>query len=305
MSDSTKALQTAITNKDGKAAKAAIADGADVSATNSVGVPLLCAAIETKSKTIVKLLVKAGADVKAMDRQGRAAIHYLAEFLRDPKILDSVVAAGAALDAVDTVKFQGWAPLHHAVRFKKRDFAEALVKHGADLDVKCTEKQETPLMHLLRTESGEMNATEQANALWLISEGADLNTVNEDGAGTLHLAAGSGCRPLLDALLAAGARPTKSKYGSTPLHYCVGTHDKDTALWDKLLALGCGLEDRSHGSTVIMTAQMYWNHTAVAYFIAKGADLHAKDNEGKTMLESARELGQTKIIPLLEKALNA
>ncbi len=241
--------------------------------------------------------------MKEMEREGRATIHYLAEFLRDTKIRETVVQAGASLDEIDGVKFQGWAPLHHAVRFKKRDFAEALVKHGAKLDVKCAHEQETPLMHLLRTESGEMNATEQANALWLIAQGADVNTVNQNQAGPLHLAAQSGCRALLEALLDAGAKPTQSKYGSNPLHYCVRTHDKDEALWDRLIALGCGLEDRSDGQTVVMTAQMFHNHTAVAYFIRKGAKVDVKDDEGQSMLESAKELGQSKIIALIEKAL--
>lgn len=301
--DATKALGSAVQSKDAKAAKAAVAAGADVNGKTGVGTPYLCAAIEKKSKTLVKLLLGADADVQATDRQGQAAVHYLAEHLRDTKILAVVAEKGADLDARDEVKFKGWTALHHAVRFKKRDFAEALVEHGAELDVKCTEKQETPLMLLLRSDSGVMNATEEANALWLIEAGADVNTVNELNAGTLHMAAQSGSRKLLDALLAAGARPTTNKYGSTPLHYCVSTNDKDTALWDRLIGLGCGLEDRARGETVIMRAQMSWNATAVAYFIEKGADLAAKDDEGKTVLERAQELNQTKIIALLEKAL--
>jgi len=135
-------------------------------------------------------------------------------------------------------------------------------------------------------------------------KGADPMAVDDNKATPLHLASGSGSLVMIEALVARGAKVTRDAQGSTPLFYCLSTHDKDTKLWDRLIALGCGIDDQNDSKTTpIMEAQVCWNPAGVKHFIAKGANLGLKDDEGKTVLERARDLKQAKIIPLLEKAL--
>jgi len=288
-------LFEAVRDKDAKAVKALLAQGVS---PNGPGEPPLHRALKLKSKTIVKALLGAGADVSVV-HNGFQAMHLLAQGLRDPKLGELMLAAGADIDALDEERFSGKSPLHYAVNVKKLDFAEWLVDRGANLETKCRKYGDTPLMMQLRSDSGEMNGREIAAARWLMARGADVHTVNHHGDGTLHHCAESGPKELLEELLDAGALPVRNTFGGSPLRYTMRTHGKDTELWARLLQLGCELEEVAHNETVIMSAQSSWNAVAVAFCVRKGADLTAVDNEGKNVVERARELNQPKVLKAL------
>jgi ankyrin repeat protein len=193
--------------------------------------------------------------------------------------------------------------LFAAVKKRSLKAVAAAVEKGADIDAADPEEDgNTALCSMCKSKSGVMSKTETAIAMWLIEHGADVTKGNDDGETPMHLAAGSGSLDVVNALVAKGARVTRTKLDYTPLHCCLSTHDKNVALWDRLLELGCGLEDTNKwGDTALLAAVSHHNPTAVKYLLAKGADRAVKDPDGNTPLENAVEYKNEKIQKLLRK----
>lgn len=294
-------LCAAVEKKDAKGATAALAAGASPDARSPTRkISALEMAIALKSKPLVKLLVSKGANLTAFNDDGRNALHLLAYNFPDPAMVELVLDKGVPVDELDKVKFEGKAALHHAVTKKKLDFAELLVKRGADVNVEDSEDGYTPLHQLCKSNSGAMSDTEVANALWLIEKGADIQRATPEGKYTpLHLAASSS-GAMTEHLLARGAKITRDKWGNTPLLSSMSTHSRDVARWERLLAAGCQLDDQNETKrTLLMEAQSSWNEFAVKWLVQRGADVTLKDEKGKTVLERAQELKQDKILKVL------
>jgi ankyrin repeat protein len=186
----------------------------------------------------------------------------------------------------------------------KRSFKgiQAAIAAGADIDAIEPEDGFTALAWMCKSKSGVMSKTETECALWLIEHGADVMKPNNDAETPMHLVAGNGSVTVLDALVAKGATVTKTKLDYTPLHYCMTTHDKDTKMWDRLIELGCNIEDKNKwGHNALTNAVSSHNPTAVKYLLARGADPTVKDSKGRTPLEMAREYKNEKLIKLLDK----
>ncbi len=176
---------------------------------------------------------------------------------------------------------------------------QAALGSGSDIDA-TDDEGHTALALMCKSNSGEMSKTEVKIALWLIANNADVMRPNDDTETPLHLAAQSGSLEVVNALVAKGAKVSLTKRGSSPLHYCVSTGDKNTKLWDRLIALGCGLEDRTtSGDTPLLEAVSSDNLAAVKYLLAKGANPKVATNKGQTAVEMARSMGSPKIAKLL------
>jgi ankyrin repeat protein len=185
----------------------------------------------------------------------------------------------------------------------KRSFKgiQAAIAAGAEIDAIEPEDGYTALALMCKSKSGVMSKTEVEIALWLIEHSADVMKPNGDTETPLHLVAASGNLAVLEALVAKGAKVTKTKLAYSPLHYSIDTHAKDTKLWDRLIELGCNIEDKNKwGNTALLDAVTSHNPTAVKYFIAKGAD-RTVTKDGKTPLDYAREYKNEKMIKLLDK----
>ena len=179
---------------------------------------------------------------------------------------------------------------------------QAAIEAGADVDATEPDDAYTALAVLCKSKSGAMSKAEVAAALWLIERGADVNKASDFGETPLHLAAAGGSLEVVEALINKGATVQHTRLDKTPLHYCLSTRDKNTALWDRLIAHGCGIEDRAEGDTALHMAVSSHNVAAVKYLIGKGADIGVKDHNGLTPLESARKYENEKIAKLLEAA---
>ena len=109
----------------------------------------------------VRRLLDSGADVRAADENGLAALHWAA-FMRHSAIAELLIANGAAedlfiaagLDDVDAIKelvaaghnvnaadFEGDTPLHWAVHADNRRAVETLLSLGADPGIKNNQGQ--------------------------------------------------------------------------------------------------------------------------------------------------------------------
>ena len=178
--------------------------------------------------------------------------------------------------------------LFAAVVTRSRKGIEAALDRGAHLDAKEKEYGDTALLAICRSKTGAMSNTEAALALWLIKRGADVMKPNKLLETPLHLAARAGSHEVIDALVAKGAKVTRTKLKFTPLHYCFSTSWKDTWIWDRLIELGCGIDDKTKwGDTPLLTAVMHYNVVATRYLLAKGADRTIRDSDGNTAEDNA------------------
>jgi ankyrin repeat protein len=217
----------------------------------------------------------------------------------EKKSLSALKKALATKPDLSALNSSGLSALHLAVKGKKLDLAEALLAAGADINVK-DEDSNTPLYALLKSKSGALNPTEEANAKWLVEKGADLNVPGDYGFTALHFAARSSGAPLVKWLIEKGAKVLRDKGDATPLHQSLNTHSKDTEMWELFLANGCSVKDvNASKETLLHRAVVSHNPTAAKWFLAKGVDAAAKDKDGLTALDYAKKYNSEKLIKIL------
>lgn len=138
----------------------------------------------------------------------------------------------------------------------------------------------------------------------LIAQGVDVNRVTRDGLTPLHLACGSNRIGVIKILLEAGAdwkldasrvpSEVQKKY-SPPIcaTYCEGV---EPAVREYFIRR----EDFSLAVLVRCLPKSDAYPINVQAFIDCGADINQRDDQGKTALEVARELGYDKLVEYLE-----
>ncbi|MBI2128625.1 ankyrin repeat domain-containing protein [Candidatus Woesearchaeota archaeon] len=146
----------------------------------------------------------------------------------------------------------GKTPLHWAVLYTREEMVKMLIARGADVNVGIEGIGYTPL--LLATEHGNSNVTK-----FLLSVGSNVNVKNEEGCTPLHNAAKKCDVDDVILLLNSGAVVNAiDKKGYTPLHYAAG-NDYTLNSLDAAKAL-----------------------------LAKGANVNARANDGKTPLDLSK-----------------
>lgn len=293
------ALLAAVEAKDPKGLKAALAAGANASAIKPGGRAALLMALQWKSKTMAKMLLDAGADVKVTDKKGVGALHLVATTFPDLDIAALLLERGADVNACGGS--DGRAPLHDAVLRPKLELAGFLLDHGASIDVRDAEQGLTPLQLTIK----EATKTSFAAARWLLERGADVNALDGNGDNALNTATKwTSDLPIIKELFERGSALVANEYGSTALHHAVSTtHGRATAIWDLLLEKGCDIDARdTSGRTPLHEAASHWNPFCVKYLLKKGADTSIRDEKGETVLDHAKKLKQTEIISILEGA---
>eukprot|EP00633_Aureoumbra_lagunensis_P008734 CAMPEP_0197310136 /NCGR_PEP_ID=MMETSP0891-20130614/8760_1 /TAXON_ID=44058 ORGANISM="Aureoumbra lagunensis, Strain CCMP1510" /NCGR_SAMPLE_ID=MMETSP0891 /ASSEMBLY_ACC=CAM_ASM_000534 /LENGTH=1110 /DNA_ID=CAMNT_0042795639 /DNA_START=226 /DNA_END=3558 /DNA_ORIENTATION=- len=95
--------------------------------TTSVGAVQVRAGLRESVMHTISILLSNGADVNAVDTQGRIPLHYCAQ-AGFP--IDALIAAGANISAIESV--HGFTPAHMAAIWGQRDIVQTLQKAGAD-----------------------------------------------------------------------------------------------------------------------------------------------------------------------------
>lgn len=129
MSD--KTVLKAVKNKDATALEKALSVKGGAKSANARGELKRTALIEAVvggSIDCVELLIKAGADVNALDFKGQSALHFAAKF-GDAPCVKALIKAGADIEA--SLKL-GSKPLRLALSSGSLEAAVALVEAGAD-----------------------------------------------------------------------------------------------------------------------------------------------------------------------------
>ena len=189
--------------------------------------PLHYAAAGARDPAVVSLLLEAGADVNALDRDRYSPLHRAAERNEDPAMIAVLVEAGADVNAWSSGFHIDWGwdhtPLHLAVGNANPAVTAALLEAGANVDALKGTGTGTPLHQAAGRESNP------AVVALLIAAGADVNaraevwdrccyTTSRDRT-PLHQAAQANPVAFV-MLLDAGADPgALDDYGKTPMDY--------------------------------------------------------------------------------------
>jgi len=191
----------------------------------------------------------------------------------DPALATMAAGTGATRSRsseffVEEIKhyvYAGDTALHVAAAAFRRDVAERLAAHGADVRAKNRRGAE-PLHYAADT--NRWRPAEQAAIIeFLLSIGADPNALDRSGVAPLHRAVRTRSLPAVRALLDGGARATvRNGAGSTPLHLAVQTTGRG----------GSGSADAREQQAGI-----------VRLLLERGARLRDRDGRGRRVADAA------------------
>ncbi len=165
-----------------------LAAAVDVNARLGAGQTALMLAANEGHLEIVKALLAGGADPNAMGVTSHYGgfVAWMAALNHCNKnwleIFDAMIAAGVELNAKSDVYLS---PLGYAIlKQKDPDMIEALVKRGANVNIRDSESGETPLIFAAKYSSLDVVKA-------LVGAGADVNARNDDGKTVLTIAENS------------------------------------------------------------------------------------------------------------------
>jgi ankyrin repeat protein len=230
--------------------------------------PLIYAATDLAK---VKLLLAKGADVKAVSKQGRTALHLAVASADGLAVARMLLAKGADVNAADGL---GQTPLLCA-EASQTELLQLLVRSGADVNAE-SKAGNTALMNVAA-------AHNVAGAKLLLSKGAKVNAANTMGGrvprGEIAL------KQLTPLMLAA-------PYGSA-------------AMVKVLLDAGADVKMRDvRGMTALMLAlgSDHQDPGVVQLLLAAGSDVNAKDQNGESVLDWARKNPNPALLNMLNAA---
>jgi len=228
----------------------------------------------------IGVVISKGADVNAIDRNGRSPIFVALEFGSFENV-KKLIHLGAV---VDTIDFKNNTPLHYAASRGDTKILELLIENGGDISAR-NERLQTPLHH----------AREPRVIQRLFDIGGDINATDIDGYTPLfHVtghAFGGGSPASVRKLIKLGANiEAIAENGMTPLHSAAISANLE--IIKTLIDAGANLDIRDHdGNTPLHLAEKYdvpgciGRPDAVGLFIKLGADVTLKNKSGRTYQE--------------------
>lgn len=133
--------------------------------------------------------------------------------------------------------------------------------------------------------------------------GNPINKVTHDGRIYLHWAASKGNVELIRYLIANGADVNKiDDKGATPITFAAGFGQQNTEVYDLFFKAGISPKQTyKDGANLIMLSIASDPELKLAdYFIKKGIDIHAKDENGNTVFDYAARGGNVEILKKLK-----
>ena len=217
-------LTLACTNANAAIVDLLLAAGADARAAVGTGETVLMSCARTGDAEAVAALLAHGADVNTTEsEEGQTALMWAAA-QRHTAVVRTLLDAGADVQRRSRVR-----------RFVISRRLQSNLRYGERGRRYGTDAEETDLggytAVLFAARQGAVDA-----ARLLLAAGANVNDTAPDGRSALLLAAHSGHRTLVEFLLAEGANPNASAAGYTALHAAVLQDDLD--MLDALLAAG-------------------------------------------------------------------
>jgi len=166
--------------------------------------------------------------------------------------------------------------------FENFEKAFEMVKENNNL-INLTDKEGVTILYLFALN----DCREFSKMSYLVLRGAEVNTKSKYGSTTLHWIADKCETDAANLLLSHGANiNAKDNEGLTPLHYSVFNYGMVKLLVDK----GAEINTKdTEGVTPLMDAVGLGSYETVNYLISKGADINVKDNGGKGLIQYLNE----------------
>lgn len=261
-------------------------------------------AIRHGDESVVRHLLKSGADVNVKDKRGATPLHYAAE-VGTPDMMRLLLDAGADINA--RTAFGATPLLWSAVNEPK---VRLLVDRAADVNAR-TRRGNTPLL-VAAAQAGNVNVVR-----FLLDHGAALDqATNVIGQTPLMRAAQANDVAIVKLLLSrVDNAKTRDAQGATPLMSAAA--EGNVAMMQLLLAKGADVNaqmephpsrevkngpiDTGRLSPLMLAANFSRNPAAVRLLLEAGADVNAQDVRGMTplMLAVASDHADPEIVQLL------
>ncbi|MBQ6971255.1 MAG: ankyrin repeat domain-containing protein [Synergistaceae bacterium] len=297
--------------------KAALNDGANPNAKDDECITALMKAADFNEDTrVIAVLLEAGADIRARSTYYMTALDWAEGRTPDKRreklaVLKSAVLSLDVIDDDIFATFCGYAnpcEIHGAL------------KKGANPNAANTPHGTTTLMSAVRKNNGAIDTLLEAGAdihardkegqtalmyaetpgviRRLLDAGSEVDARTNDGATFLMLEAQFGELEIVDYLLEAGAYVNaRDNMRRTPLFYAAWNKDTRviTRIITELQSAGKNINTirAVNGETALMHSARYCrNAEVIRILLGAGADLHARDKEGRNALDYA-EAGRT------------
>lgn len=250
-----------------------------------------------RNHSVLRLLAQHGVDLK---RASADALMAAVQFggwndAQRTETMNLLFELGITTKGIDNTDY---GPLHAAANEGYAAAVTLLLNNGAAIDARCEcpgimDGGWTPL--LLAAQARRAEVTEV-----LLARGANVNVTNNNGQNALILAAKEGDPPILEAILTANPEVNAAaKNGITALMQLssgvwwpdgvIITHPEFVRA---LLARGANVNAKDHeGRTALMFAARSGSNDVVRALLDKGARPEDKDNKGATAADYARDIG--------------
>ena len=198
-----------------------VENGANVDAIDNEGRTPLVAAIKAGSIGGSKVLLSSGANILIKDKNGQNPLHYAVKHKRK-FILSCLLEKPSSSELVTDCDNSGNSPIHMALRLSLNNMVALMVSSATQQLKNTKDVNGNNYLHLAAA-SGDWKAL---SILLDISGGHMLlNQTNNYGGTPLHLAAGKGHQRAVEILLSNGAMVHKCYSGNTPFMYaCLQGH---------------------------------------------------------------------------------
>ena len=235
--------------------------GADANLAMTNGTTALIAACTRGYPSVVRLLLKAGANIEAACDQTNALMYACINGYADVAFM--LLDAGIKVDAVNA---QGWSPLLLSAERGCYQILHRLIEMGADVNIQSRDAQWTPLMSA--SANGFHDIAEE-----LIINGASVNAQQGGGWNALMIAVQAGETDIVRLLLQHKAEIFDTKQSIRPTF--------NTSQ----------LNDVPDGAVPLIGAALGGHTEILSLLLSHGADPNTKTTKGQTALMIAAARG--------------
>lgn len=250
--------------------------------------PLICAC-RHGDDYMLETLIENGSLVNITDHSGKTPLIYAVE-RGNVDMVKILLDNGAGVHHTCPA---GLTALHYAVEKDSDEVTKLLIHAGSPLDYRCP-GSETALMKASRSSKSRV-------VLALIAAGSSVDIVDDQGQTALMLCLKYRVRSntILSALIEAGTVEYLDKvdYGGRSA-LVLAIMNGITSAAEKLLKMGCKFDYYCSfsGKWPLILAIQHRQHSCVSWMLRHGANPDCEDQDGKTALMYAAELGYGQMV---------